>query len=32
VLVMAQSEAMVRTALGKVAAPTPAGADFYWSI
>jgi hypothetical protein len=32
VLVMAQPEAAVRTALGNAAAPTPAGADFYWSI
>lgn len=32
VLVMDQREAAVRTALGKVATPTPAGADFYWSI
>jgi predicted DsbA family dithiol-disulfide isomerase len=32
VMVMAQPEAVVRTALAKTAAPTPAGADFYWSL
>ena len=32
VMVMQEREADVRTALGKVATPIPAGADFYWSI
>lgn len=32
VMVMQQPEAVVRAALAKAAKPTPAGADFYWSI
>ena len=32
VLVMQQPEAVVRAALAKAAKPTPAGADFYWSM
>jgi hypothetical protein len=32
VMVMQQPEGVVRAALAKAAKPTPAGADFYWSI
>ncbi len=32
VMVMQQPEAVVRAALAKAAKPTPAGADFYWSM